>query len=214
MPISHTHRCIFIHIPKCAGTSVETALGMHRDWRVEDAEAMYGRVSSREWLAMNWSSNFLQHLTWDELTQAVAPSRRVGYRSFAFVRHPLRRMVSVWANLDGDLLEYARARNVQLEGVGFEEFVTRAVPLNHPHLRPQSEFIVRGDGSVAVDEVGRFEHLSEDFLRICGTLGIAAKLPHRNPANRFLGEEAITLRARELVAARYVSDFAAFGYEP
>ena len=47
MPISHTHRCIFIHIPKCAGTSVETALGMHRDWRVEDAEAMYGRVSSR-----------------------------------------------------------------------------------------------------------------------------------------------------------------------
>ena len=214
MPISHTHRCIFIHIPKCAGTSVETALGMHRDWRVEDAEAMYGRVSSREWLAMNWSSNFLQHLTWDELTQAVAPDRRVGYRSFAFVRHPLRRMVSVWANLDGDLLEYARARNVQLEGVGFEEFVTRAVPLNHPHLRPQSEFIVRGDGSVAVDEVGRFEHLSEDFSRICGTLGIAAKLPHRNPANRFLGEEAITLRARELVAARYVSDFAAFGYEP
>ncbi len=187
---------------------------MHRDWRVEDAEAMYGRVSSREWLAMNWISNILQHLTWDELTQAVAPSRRVGYRSFAFVRHPLRRMVSAWANLDGDLLEYARARNVQLEGVGFEEFVTRAVPLNHPHLRPQSEFIVRGDGSIAVDEVGRFEHLSVDFLRICGTLGIAAELPHRNPANRFLCEEAITLRARELVAARYVSDFAAFGYEP
>jgi hypothetical protein len=187
---------------------------MHGDWRVEDAEAMYGRVSSREWLAMNWSSNFLQHLTWDELMQAVAPDRRVGYRSFAFVRHPLRRMVSAWANLDGDLLEYARARNVQLAGVGFEEFVTRAIQLNHPHLRPQSEFIVRGDGSIAVDEVGRFEHLSEDFLRICATLGVAAKLPHRNPANRFLGEEAITLRARELVAARYVLDFEAFGYEP
>jgi len=25
--ISHKHKCIFIHIPKCAGTSVEYALG-------------------------------------------------------------------------------------------------------------------------------------------------------------------------------------------
>ena len=25
--ISHEHKCIFIHIPKCAGTSIESALG-------------------------------------------------------------------------------------------------------------------------------------------------------------------------------------------
>ena len=25
--ISHKHKCIFIHIPKCAGTSIENALG-------------------------------------------------------------------------------------------------------------------------------------------------------------------------------------------
>jgi len=214
MPISHAHRCIFVHVPKCAGTSVEAALGMHRDWRVEDADAMFGRVSSREFLAMGLRSGFLQHLTWEELMRAVPPGRRAGYRSFAFVRHPLRRMVSAWANPDGDLLEHARARNVRLAGVGFEEFVAGAVRLDHPHVRPQSEFILRGDGSVAVDEVGRFERLHADFSRICGRFGISAELPHRNPAHRSLREGEITPRARELVAGRYATDFEAFGYEP
>ncbi len=29
MPISHKNRFIFVDIPKCAGSSVEPALGMH-----------------------------------------------------------------------------------------------------------------------------------------------------------------------------------------
>ena len=127
MPISHKHRCIFIHVPKCGGTSIEDALGMLRDWRLEDAAAMYGRVASPAWLALNWGSNFLQHLTWDEFTQAVPMDRRLGYRSFAFVRHPLHRIASEWSHIDGDLLDYARTRGVELAGLNFEDFVTQAV---------------------------------------------------------------------------------------
>jgi sulfotransferase famil protein len=30
--ISHKHQCIFIHIPKCAGTSIESLLGHHKNY--------------------------------------------------------------------------------------------------------------------------------------------------------------------------------------
>ena len=31
--VSHKHKCIFIHIPKCAGTSIEEALGHFDGYR-------------------------------------------------------------------------------------------------------------------------------------------------------------------------------------
>jgi hypothetical protein len=36
--ISHKYKCIFIHIPKCAGTSIEEALGHFDDYTGVDAQ--------------------------------------------------------------------------------------------------------------------------------------------------------------------------------
>lgn len=187
---------------------------MLRDWRTEDAEVMYGRVSSPAWLAMQWRSNFLQHLTWREFTQAVPEDRRDGYRSFAFVRHPLHRIASAWANLDADLQDYARARGIELSGLRFEDFVVCAARLDHPHLRPQLEFLLDDDGTIAVQDIGRFENLQQDFARICGAISVRANLPHRNRGVRPRLSDMFTARALAVVAERYRCDFEAFGYQP
>src|SRR5690606_33346091 len=63
------HKCIFIHIPKTAGSSIITALN--------------GSVSKR------------QHLPW-YIFQKSNPKKYEKYYKFAFVRHPVDRAVSAY----------------------------------------------------------------------------------------------------------------------
>ena len=67
MPIDRQAKLIFIHIPKTAGTSVESALSLHGDWKIEDRFRCFGQISSSSLLARNLSSNFLQHLRLHEI---------------------------------------------------------------------------------------------------------------------------------------------------
>ena len=48
MPISHEHRCFFIHIPKTGGTSVENALGMYFRSNRENVDRLFGAIRSSE----------------------------------------------------------------------------------------------------------------------------------------------------------------------
>jgi hypothetical protein len=214
MPISHQHRCIFIHVPKCGGTSIEAAFGMHADWRHEDRTRMFGRITSSDLLARGFRSRFLQHLTWRELCSAVPEGERRGYRSFAFVRHPLRRLESAWSRLDHDLVDEARLHGLRLEGASFATFVDRVLRLDHPHVRPQVDYIVGADGAVAVDRLFRFERLADDAREIMSECGVPGRLEHRNPPVRDRAGIAWPEELRQRACERYRDDFAILGYEP
>lgn len=214
MPISHAHRCIFIHVPKCGGTSIEAALGVLGDWRHEDRERMFGRMTSSDLLAMRCRSRFLQHLTWDELRRVVPEQERRGYRSFAMVRHPLTRLESAWSRPDHDLVEEARWQGIRLDGVGFARFVEGALRLDHPHVRPQVEYIVDAAGRISVDALGRYERFGDDARSLLSSVGVHRSLEHRNPPLRARHgiEWPAELRARAI--ERYGDDFRILGYEP
>lgn len=214
MPISHTHRCIFIHVPKCGGTSIEAAFGMHADWRFEDRKRMFGRIMSWDLLAHEFRSKFLQHLTWREFCIAVPEGERRGYRSFAFVRHPLRRLESAFSRPDHDLVNEARQHGLPIEDASFPTFVDAVLRLDHPHVRPQVEYLVGDNGVIAVDRVLRFERLADDARAIMSECRVRGRLEHRNPPVRdragITWPEELRLRACE----RYRDDFAVLGYEP
>ena len=67
MPFDRQRRLVFLHIPKTAGSSVEQALGLLGPWDQENLVTGFGLIQSRDLLARNLSSNFLQHLSLSEL---------------------------------------------------------------------------------------------------------------------------------------------------
>lgn len=77
--ISHRHRCIFVKVPKCASTAV-------RDWFIAHGA---GRHSFRPYWYFGTLADRLQWL-------ARALEMYPGYLTFAFVRNPYRRFLSVY----------------------------------------------------------------------------------------------------------------------
>lgn len=88
MIISHKNRFVFIHNPKCAGTSFREQLTAYHD-----DETVFWGYELNPHLGVNLD---LAHLRLWELDALRRPlMRRIGgYRSAVFVRNPFRRLVS------------------------------------------------------------------------------------------------------------------------
>lgn len=195
---SHQHRCIFIHIPKNAGTSIKRVLDMpgggHYPWR-------------------HYATDFPQ--LWRE------------YTSFAVVRNPWDRMVSAyhharmkkshWQNeLTGLHGDYEL-----LVDKSFEECVTilcrQRERLRHYSWVNQAHFVLGpepSDKTVMVDAVLRFETIAEDFNELCRKLRIDCEpLPALNDSPRSRDYRSYyNDETRHMIEQVYQVDIDAFGY--
>lgn len=212
MPISHRYKCIFVHIPKTGGTSIERALGVFGDWRSENRELMFGLVASESIRRRGFLSAFLQHLTLPQILELAPPETVRGYVSFAVVRNPWDRLVSTFANPDPHLTAAAQRAGIDLEGLGFPAFVQAVAPFEHIHLLPQNEFICDRRGRLLVDRVLRFESLEDDFAELRRTLSVASVLGHHNRSTRRPYQAYYDRASRAAVARKYRRDVELFGY--
>ncbi len=191
--ISHRHRCIFVKVPKTAGTSVARALSLrhvgkpHRDI-----------VQIREAVA-------------DNPACAAYPGCFDEYFKFGFVRNPWDRVVSLFLR---------KERGRELAPAGWDEFIgwienasdTCIHPTPH---RNQIDWFLDEHGEIAVDFIGRFENLEADFAKICGRLGIPTpKLPHekRNAPGRKHYTEYYSPAQRDTIGEKFSVDIQQFGY--
>lgn len=188
---ANEHQCIFIHIPKAAGTSIANAL----------------------------FNNGSRHVPWSEYYRAN-PRKFRKYFKFAFVRNPWDRLVSSFYFLkSGGLNEmdrrFAEKHLAQYEN--FEDFVVNGLALDEirgwVHFRAQSDWICDDDGRVMVDFVGRFENLREDFVHVARKLGKDSSLPMHNTSNHRIYTECFTQASREVTARVYGKDIEIFGYQ-
>src|SRR5690606_39458213 len=96
--ISHKHKCIFIHIPKCAGSSIRDFYfdTPNLDWRTPNYELLYGWCPKRR--------IHLQHATAKQLleTELITENDWNDYFKFTFVRNPWDRAYSsyLWVMKD------------------------------------------------------------------------------------------------------------------
>ena len=225
--ICREYQCLFVHVPKTAGQSVEQffmdRLGL--DWDRDRAEVMLGDNPDRD-----RGTEKLAHLSAAEYVADgfVSADEFARLFKFSFVRNPYERIVSEYLYRN-----YFAHRS-------FRDFVLHKLPQpgwgdDYRHVMPQYDMLHDGEGRLLVDFVGRFENLRQDFAEVCARLGITdAELPHRNPSNKrsrtlkrrvrnfvFRNGEGDKRRytefyddeTREAVSRLYRKDLAAFGYD-
>ena len=211
--ISHKHKCIFLHVPKSAGTSIERFL------RKVDPEI------PKKVLRKRGFSRFLND--------------HLDYYVFSFVRNPYDRLVSAWKwgelkfSKEGSLPFYKKNR-----AIAFEEYILLTTDLDYRlnhidlwseydeyHTLPQFEFFPNLNGGhyftdkinpdFTCDFVGRFENINEDFNKACSTLGIKElKLPHAYNSKTLKQPFEWTDELKDKVYLYYKKDFDFFNYEP
>ena len=170
--ISHHHKCIFIHIAKNAGQSVEHVflelLGL--GW--ETRAPLLLRYNDRPELGPPRLAHLKanEYVRYRYLTQDMFDQ----YFKFAFVRNPWSRTVSIYKYLGyNKKIDFKSFLLGPYKGKIFEEM--------RWFVGPQTDFIYRADGKLIVDCVGRFEDLQSGFDSVCKKIGIPSTyLPHIN----------------------------------
>ena len=214
--ISHDHKCIFLHIPKTGGGSIEKLFtGSHLPCR--DVVTELGFTERRH---TKPDQLFTLNPNWSEIWDT--------YRKFTFVRNPWARLWSYW--------QYHKdtGRNLIPEFVKtFKDFIFWMDP-NMPPSFPRDTGLPYPDRTKAppplmlewisvggvVDtsiEVLRFEHYASELSNFLSASKLTKKLllatiPH---THRTLSEDYKTQYGpvmRERVAEIYTKDIEYFGY--
>jgi len=186
------HKCIFVHIPKCAGTSIR--------------ESLFGGPGA--------------HRTITGYQSVLSPELFAECFKFTFLRNPWDRLVSAFFFLKNEEMD-GNHRWAKENLSAFEDFDTFVKQwLNRENIwsfvffRPQYQFICLEGRQPSVDFIGFYENLAPDFAAVCERIKSSAKLPVENRNSRRARDyrEYYTDETRELVAKVYAEDIEMFGY--
>ena len=196
-------KSIFIHLPKCAGTS----------------------LSVFEWNRGNG------HRTIADYEIECKKTGIEKYFKWAFVRNPFSRIVSAYEDCPEifphaptfekfiNLLHENREELKEIKFLRFTNVPALGLPIGRIHFMPLNLMLKDSDGFLQIDFIGKYENLKKDFLLVQKELGIEPEpLPHRNkrsekPKRRNTPwQKLYTPKLIDQVVDIYHDDFSIFDY--
>lgn len=204
-------KCIFVHIPKTGGTSVEVYFKDYLKEQFVKEEKHLTAQEAKE-LYPEWDDSF----------------------TFSFVRNPWERVFSYWYNYYNLFQQTARTKKTFLDflyklrddnkwqctnnvvlACGDIINETTINQVARKHLLPQMEWLTDKNGNIIVDFIGRFDNIRADFdtirdkLKVDKTyaLGNILWLKDKPPCYAFYNDECI-----QIVEDIYEKDIDNFGY--
>lgn len=242
MIISHRHKFIFIHIPKTAGEAVSDALipALGPEdlvlktppdiWRRSFFQPQHRRLGELS-----------KHTRGRKVRSQIGEALWNDYFTFSFVREPIDRMLS-WYRYLGSIAERRNqihpkhlwlyltaagrasdprrwpAMKVFQQTSSFSEFLRPPQGIEPRLLATQASYLcVERQGPVAVDYVGRFENIEDDFAEVTRHLGLGElPLPRRNTSGHSkplaMRDDTVSDTDRSMLYERYARDYRLFGY--
>lgn len=203
MLLSGSHKFIFIHNYKVAGTSIRHALKGYATSPIEFAGWLQRQLAR---LRLRSVPSCPDHAPACAIRRRY-PRRWDEYFTFGFVRNPWAWQVSLYAYMrqNEQHASHALIRSMS----GFDEYLEWRV--RHAKVT-QSSFFTDADGNFIVDFVGRLECLQSHFQQVCDRIGVNATLPRRNSSRHRDYRDYYDERARRLVEKHFAEDIDRFRY--
>ena len=210
--ISHKYKCIFIHIPKTAGTSIYslfTDIGK-LDWKQPNYDVLFGWCPKRKM--------HLQHATPQQLieTDLISEADWKNYYKFTFVRNPWDKSFSDYFWMMKDRKVKDSFKNYITASGDFDKYLNKPVNMEYrgDHLLPQIEFL-KCEKFENLDFVGRFENLNRDMEIIRKKIGMPSKFDQhlqKNIKKHSHYSKFYNNSRKKLVIGKYKEDIHKLGY--
>jgi hypothetical protein len=166
--VNHSHKFIFVHVPKAAGTSVSELFSKFSAY--SDLEVGGTELGEALQIAYKRRFGLTKHSTAEEIRAVVGDETWRSYYAFAFVRDPYARAQSTFhfmkrwhGNKEMKQLSFMD------EHPDFRSFVmsdTFEKQKAHRLLWPQARWLLDAESRIMVNFVGRLESLDEDIHKV------------------------------------------------
>jgi len=185
-PISHIKKCIFVHTPKCAGSSMHKAIGKNAgDWENHSGHwsvaAIYNRWGKQYPLDEYFKFTFVRN-PWGRIASAYfnalkSPTQWKGWMLGFPVSggYPVPTFKQFIEKLYSRVDEISSLIEVSHRERGYAHW--EELP-NNIHYCPMLSFLTK-DGKCDMDFIGRFENLSEDWKYVSNIIGAPSSLEHQ-----------------------------------
>jgi len=206
MLISNSHRFLFVHIYKTAGTSITSALMPFCASTEPHQIDTTVKIDDNIWREPH---QYDKHIKASELIAKMGHTVFESYCSFAFIRNPWDWQVSLYNYM---LMDRNHFQHALIKGMrDFDEYIRWRCSGN---VRHQKDFIFSLEDEQLVNFIGRYEQLDADFQTLCLKLGIIApRLPRLNVSNTKPYQGYYNAETIELVRHAFEPDINLFKYD-